>query len=211
MDELELLKKDWQQRKQVYPNLSHTDIYNLLHKKSSSIVKWIFIIGIAEFIFWGVLNLFIPDRIFDIYDQLHLKKILSYSYIFHYTVSIVFLYLFYNNHKAIRVTDSTNNLMKNIIKTRKTVNFYVYYNIGLYVILSVVFNIVLFSDVDLLLQVMTPEKLNIDQSKFFNMFLITQIIVLVVMCGLLYLYYRIIYGILLRKLNKNYNELESLE
>lgn len=211
MDELELLKKDWQQRKQIYPNLSHTDIYSLLHKKSSSIVKWIFIIGIAEFIFWGVLNLFIPDRIFYIYDQLHLKKILRYSYIFHYVVSIVFLYLFYTNHKAIRVTDSTNFLMKNIIKTRKTVNFYVYYNIGLYVILSVVFNIVMFSDIDLLLQVMTPEKLNIDQSKFFNVFLITQIIVLVVMCGLLFLYYRIIYGILLRKLNKNYNELESLE
>ena len=34
MDELELLKKDWQSREQKLPKLSYEDIYKMLLKKS---------------------------------------------------------------------------------------------------------------------------------------------------------------------------------
>ena len=44
MDELELLKKDWQRNSGDYPELSYDEIYKMSHAKSSSIVKWIFII-----------------------------------------------------------------------------------------------------------------------------------------------------------------------
>ena len=44
MDELELLKKDWQKENMTFPKLSYNDIYKMIIKKSSSIVKWIFII-----------------------------------------------------------------------------------------------------------------------------------------------------------------------
>ena len=60
MDELELLKKDWQEN-QKFPKLSKQEIYALLHKKSSSIVKWIFILSLIEFSFWTVLGLFMKD------------------------------------------------------------------------------------------------------------------------------------------------------
>ena len=36
MDELELLKKDWQRGEDQYPKLSYSDIYSMLLKKSSS-------------------------------------------------------------------------------------------------------------------------------------------------------------------------------
>lgn len=49
MDELELLKKDWQKRERMHPKLSYDEIYSMLWKKSSSIVKWIFIISVIEF------------------------------------------------------------------------------------------------------------------------------------------------------------------
>ena len=52
MDELELLKKDWQKKEGLMPKLSYDEIYSMLWKKSSSIVKWIFIISIIEFVFW---------------------------------------------------------------------------------------------------------------------------------------------------------------
>jgi len=51
MDELELLKKDWQKNDKEYPKLSYNDIYKMILKKSSSIVKWIFIISLLEFVF----------------------------------------------------------------------------------------------------------------------------------------------------------------
>ncbi|MCF6168598.1 hypothetical protein [Lutibacter sp.] len=211
MDELELLKKDWKKQNASYPQLTYNEIYKLIHKKSSSIVKWIFIICIAEFVFWGLVNLLIPDSFLEIYEKLHLKIVLNVFYILHYAVSIGFIYLFYKNYSSISVIDNTSLLMKKIIKTRKTVNYYVYYNIIMSVILSVIVNFVMFSKPDLLLQVMNPKNLVVDADKFFNIMLIAQIIGLAVTIGFLWLYYRIIYGILLRKLTKNYKELEELD
>jgi len=211
MDELDLLKKDWKKQDADYPKLTYNEIYKLIHKKSSSVVKWIFIICIAEFLFWGGINLLIPDSYFEIYEKLHLKTIIDFTYILHYAIVIVFIYLFYKNYNAICVIDSTSLLMKNIIKTRKTVNYYVYYNIIMTIILSVIINFIMFSDAKLLVEVFNPDNKPIDADKFFNILLIAQIIGLVVMIGLLWLYYRIIYGILLKKLTDNYKELETLE
>ena len=211
MDELELLKKDWKKQESSFPKLSYNEIYKMIHKKSSSIVKWIFIICIAELVFWGGINLLIPDSFFEIYEKLHLKSVLNVSYVIHYIVVVGFIYLFYKNFKAISVIDSTNLLMKKIIKTRKTVNYYVYYNIILSVVLSVVVNLMMFSDTALLNEVLNTTPQAIDSEKFFVIMLVSQIVALIIMVGILWLYYRIIYGILLKKLNKNYKELETLE
>ena len=73
MDELDLLKKDWKKQEANLPKMSYNDIYKMIHKKSSSIVKWILIICIVEFLFWGFVNLLIPDSFFAIYEKLHLK------------------------------------------------------------------------------------------------------------------------------------------
>lgn len=211
MDELELLKKDWKKQESSYPKLSYNEIYKMIHKKSSSIVKWIFIICIAEFIFWSLINMAIPESYMEIYERFHLKTALNISYIVHYAVLFGFMYLFYKNFKAISVIDNTNLLMKKIIKTRKTVNIYVYYNIILMLVLSLAFNLVMFSQPDVMMEVMNPQHLEIDKDKFFIILIIVQVISVLVVCGLLWLYYRLIYGILLKKLNKNYKELESLE
>jgi len=211
MDELEFLKKDWKKQEAGFPKLSYNEIYKLIHKKSSSIVKWIFIICIAEFLFWGILNLFIPESTFAIYKKFNLKTFLNITQILHYGVIIFFIYLFYKNYKAISVIDNTNLLMKNILKTRKTVNYYVYYNIILYILLSIVLNAVMFSHSDILIENLMPENTNFDRDKFLNIMIFVQIATLIVMCGLLWVYYRLIYGILLKKLNKNYKELKALK
>lgn len=211
MKELDLLKKDWKKREADFPKLSYNEIYKLIHKKSSSIVKWIFIICIAEFVFWTGLNFLIPESYLDIYEQFHLKTFLYITQSIHYIILFVFLILFYKNFKAISVIDSTNLLMQKIIKTRKTVNYYVYYNIVLYAILSVVLNIIMFSQPSILIEVMSTNNSTINSDTFLNIMLAVQIVTFIIMCGFLWLYYRIIYGILLKKLKKNYLELESLE
>lgn len=211
MKELDLLKKDWKKREADFPKLSYNEIYKLIHKKSSSIVKWIFIICIAEFIFWTGLNFLIPESYLDIYEQFHLKSFLFITQGIHYIILFVFLILFYKNFKSISVIDSTNLLMQKIIKTRKTVNYYVYYNIVLYAILSVVLNIIMFSKPTILIEIMSNNENIINSDTFLNILLVVQIVTFIIMCGFLWLYYRIIYGILLKKLKKNYLELESLE
>jgi hypothetical protein len=212
MDELELLKKDWKKQGDSFQKLSYNEIYKMIHKKSSSIVKWIFVICIAELLFWGFANLLIPDSYFEIYEKLHLKTVMQATQVLHYIVIISFIYLFYKNYNAICVIDSTSLLMKKIIKTRKTVNYYVYYNIFITAILSIVVYTIMFSDEALLNEVMNPNNKMIDNPDlFFNTVLITIIVTFILMIGLLWLYYKLIYGILLRKLNKNYKELETLE
>ena len=86
-----------------------------------------------------------------------------------------------------------------------------YYNIALYILLSVILNAVMFSHTDILIENLMPKNSNLDTEKFLAINIVVQIILLAVMCGLIWLYYRIIYGILLKKLKRNYKELESLE
>lgn len=211
MDELDLLKKDWQNQEKSYPKLTFDDIYKLIHKKSSSIVKWIFIICVIEFVFWFGLNLFVPESTYEIYEQFHLKEFVSVVMYIHYAVIFVFMFLFYKNYQSISVTDSTQVLMRNIIKTRNTVNNYIYYNIGLYLLLSVILITTMYAQPDLLIEVMNPEGKNIDEDQFLTIVLITQIVSVVIVTGLFWLYYKLIYGILLKKLNKNYKELAAME
>ncbi len=61
MDELELLKKDWQKEDSKYPKLTYNEIYKMILKKSSSIVKWIFIISLLEFVFWTLISFGLKD------------------------------------------------------------------------------------------------------------------------------------------------------
>ena len=211
MDELDLLKQDWQKQEKSYPKLDFDDIYKLIHKKSSSIVKWIFIICIVEFAFWFGLNFFVPESTYEIYEQFHLKNFIAAAMFVHYAIIFVFMFLFYKNYKSISVTDSTQVLMKNIIKTRNTANNYVYYNIGLYVVLSTVLIAIMYSQPDLLVEVMNPEGKEIDKDHFLTTFLLAQIVAVIIVTGLFWLYYKLIYGILLKKLNKNYKELATME
>ncbi|MDO9038778.1 MAG: hypothetical protein Q7U59_10575 [Lutibacter sp.] len=211
MDELEFLKKDWKKQGADFPKLSYKEIYKMIHKKSSSIVKWIFIICIAEFLFWGLITIMIPESTFAIYEKFNLNTFLFIAQGLHYLVVFFFIYLFYKNYKTISVVDNTGLLMKNILKTRKTVNYYVYYNITLYILLSIILNIVIFSHPDILIENIMPKNATLDSDKFLGIMIVVQIILLLVMCGIIWAYYRIIYGILLKKLNRNFKELESME
>ena len=57
MKELDLLKKDWQKNEASFEQVTEKDIYRMIHKRSSSIVKWILILSILELILWSVLSI----------------------------------------------------------------------------------------------------------------------------------------------------------
>ena len=130
MDELELLKKDWETSSKNYREFNKEELYKLIYKRSSSIVKWIFIISLLEFGFWTLISL-------GFNGSEDLKKIQSYdvNYILYpltilgYVVLIYFFYVFYKNYKTISATDNTKMLMERILKTRRTVRHYVIFNL----------------------------------------------------------------------------------
>lgn len=213
MDQLELLKKQWQTQEQKLPHLSYNDIYKMVLKKSSSIVKWIFYISIAEILFWTVLAFFVPESSTRFSDDIGLHNTMIVANILNYAIFGFFIFLFYKNYLKISTTDSIKDLMKSILRTRKTVRYFVIYNILAFVVLIIVLNIYYYLNQDAVFKFMTEDYgiKNITQEKFMNMFFVIQLIFGLVMLALVLLFYRIVYGILLRRLYRNYKELKKIE
>lgn len=212
MDQLELLKQNWKQRNQDHPKLSYTQIYNMLFKRSTSIVKWIFIISICELVFWIGIYFISPKSSFEIIEKLGLKPFMIGFNIFHYIVVLVFIYLFYKNYISIKVTENTKTLMSSILKTRRTVKYFVWYNVCAFALTLIIINFYYHTKSDILLEAMAETYGTIPTGpEFLTYFFIAQIVVGIVLILLLLLFYRIVYGILLKKLYNNYSELKKIE
>ncbi|MDO6812224.1 hypothetical protein [Tenacibaculum soleae] len=210
--DLDKYKKAWNNQPEETDTVSKVDIYKMAHSKSSSIVKWIFIIGILEFSFWLILNFFTSNSSYmEVYEKLNLITFLNITYYIHYLVIIIFLYIFYKNHSSISIMDGTKELLKKIFNVRKTVKIYVYYNLITFIILSIIVNVIIFSDQNKLKEVFNNDNINISDSSFFTIMLVTQIVFLIIFLALFWLFYQLLYGILLRKLDKNYKELIRID
>lgn len=211
MDELEFLKKDWKKQEANYPRLSYDQIYNMIWKRSSSIVKWIFVISILEFLFWSVLNIILAnDEYWDEMERLHLKEISIVSYIVGTLITFFFIWQFYVNYKRISVTDNAATLMKKILRTRKTVKYYIGYVIISTAVTSLVY-LYFFIDYHASNTVVDDAEKYVFTTTQWAMFLGISALLILVFLGLIWLFYKMLYGILLKKLNKNYRELKKLE
>ena len=214
MDGLELLKSKWQEENQQLPKLSYDDIYRLLHKKSASIVKWIFIISIIELVFWIACGLLTPESNTELFDQMGLKQTIRITYVFHYIIIGVFLVLFYLNQKNIKTTATVKTLMQKIIKTRKTVTNFVIYNLVSTALVLFYMNFYFFSNKEQLFELLIASNdsyQNLNLESFTSVFFVTQFILTILALGFIGLFYRVIYGILLKRLKNNYKELEKIE
>ena len=184
----------------------------MILKKSSSIVKWIFIISILEFAFWTFISFFLKDtesiKRFDQYDA---DVVFISLMVIGYIILAYFFYLFFKNYKTISATDNAKVLMENILKTRKTVKQYVAFNL-IYLVIStiVVLFLEFYRDQQVIDQV-NQAAANGEAFKFYAVIIIATIILLAVAIGVLLLFYWLVYGILLKRLNRNYKELKRLD
>lgn len=211
MDELELLKKDWQKQDSNYPRLSYDQIYKMLWKKSSSIVKWIFVISIIEFLFWALITIFFADNDYwKEMERLHLKEFTIISYIIGYGITFYFIYKFYKNYQKISSTDDVSSLMQNIIKTRKTVKYYIAYVLISTGIVSLVMTYFIFHYHSLNTPVDDISEYTFTTTQWL-IFMGIIVIFMILFLGLVWLFYRLLYGILLKRLHNNYKELKKLE
>ncbi len=212
MDELELLKKDWNKDNANFPKVSYNEIYKMILRKSSSIVKWIFIISLLEFIFWTFIAFACKDsQSMKDFNNLNVDYLIIPITVIGYAILAYFFYLFYRNYQRISATDNAKILMENILKTRRTVKNYVAFNL---VYLVAATAIGLFIQFD-----QNPEIIDLAHSAAANgnlfvfyarVILVTAVFLVGAIAILLFLYW-LIYGILLKRLNRNYKELGKLE
>ena len=214
MDELELLKKDWQTSSINFKEFNKEELYKLIYKRSSSIVKWIFIISLLEFGFWTLISL-------GFNGSEDLKKIQSYdvNYILYpltilgYVVLIYFFYVFYKNYKTISATDNTKMLMERILKTRRTVRHYVIFNL-VFMCISIVIGVYIEltnnPEVQILLNRIESEG-DGNITVFYLIVVGLSIVAMALVSAVLIGFYYLIYGLLLKRLKSNYKDLKEIE
>ncbi len=210
MDELELLKKDWKNNNAQFKQVSENEIYGILHKSSSSIVKWIFIISILEIVLWTSLGFLTNnDSYWQMLNKYHLKTFMLVISIINYVVIVYFIYRFYSNYKKINATDSVNQLLKNILNSRKTVKQYVNYNL-----LIIGFILIVAFAAQTMYEPKLQEIINkfgADSNKGYILVFGIYFVFILAFTFIIWLFYRLIYGFLMKRLKQNYKELEKIE
>jgi len=201
MDLLDNYKKAWKNQPEKLSKRSTIEIYKLAHSRSASIVKWIFIIGILEFVIFNALSFFTDiDKANEKLNTLGLERFIFYFNFIYYAVLAYFLILFYLNYKRISVIDNTRVLMKKILVTRKTVKRYVIFNLVMAALIVIIVTITtLQNEFDI-----------VGGTNTILVFLIL-LVLLGLTLGIMWLFYQLLYGFLLKKLNTNYKELSKLD
>ncbi len=212
MDELELLKKDWQRKEVNLPKLSYDEIYRMTWKKSSSIVKWILIISILEITLPQLLFL-LPSVRHSISSNTAFNTGYILLSVFYYLVVLYFIYLFYKRYKEISVLDNAKSLMKKIIVARKTVLYYIVFSLSMLFLIFLYYAIGLYisdealKSIDGVERLLDKKPLEDVRNAMFLAFSLSGLLVTAIMGGI----YFLLYGLLLRKLKGNYEELQRLE
>jgi glucan phosphoethanolaminetransferase (alkaline phosphatase superfamily) len=202
MDELDQLKKQWKENEN-FTKLNQFEIKALLHRSSTSIVKWIFIISLIELSLGIILSFMLPssEREESAFFQYlgHVSELVFYIGIGY------FIYSFFKSYASISSTSNTKNLLVNIMKTRKHVENYIKFNI--YFIIYSFF--VAFIE-------LTISRMAVSTQWGANFFMTIVFAVCITLVAYFFVsifkfYYKIVYRRLLKKLNKNYEELTRLE
>ncbi len=194
-------KKAWKNQPEEKNKMSALEIYQMTQATSISIVKWIFIIGILEFIIMNSFYLFFEDPTQkEMIMKFGMTNIFYMSQIIAIFVILYFLIMFYKNYREISVIDNTKVLMKRILKTRKTVRNYVIFNLSYLVFASIMVSI---------------GSLRSDYADFSMkksiIFIILMTVATTILVFIFWLFYQLLYGVLLKKLTKNYKSLEELK
>lgn len=186
----------------------------MLWKKSSSIVKWILIISILEIVLPNLLYL-IPSfrKSMDIYDNTIVDRYFMIMTVLYYIVVFYFVYQFYSRYKEISVLDNARSLMRKIIRTRRTVKHYVIFSLStILVFIAIVIVGIYLNDsfVDNIAQ-MTDGAKAVSPEKLKTTLMVSMALMGIVLVAFFGGVYFLLYGLLLRKLKKNYTELKRLE
>ncbi len=210
MEELDLLKKDWN-KKDSFPKVSEEKIYGMLHKNSSSTVKWIFIISLIELGLGFVLNFGLSFTKYDQKNIEFLKQLGVYDY---YNIFMLILYVvigyfiirFYSMYKKVSTTDNTKSLMHTILKTRKVVKNYILFNL----LTAATLFILIFSYGIIKGIQDVSNGVEVSMTTYIVAIFVA-VLVTGIVTGILWTVYNLIYGRLVRRLNKNYNELKKID
>lgn len=202
MDELDKLKTTWSGISEP-KQFSKQEINKMLHGKSRSIIKWVFIISVIELLVGVCFSIAIPLKVEDGYSVMY-SVVLWGMEIISYCGIVYFVYGFFVNYRHIKNTSNVNEHIESIVKTRRLVELYIKFNIYLFGIST------LFFGFEKVLKVFQekPFSYGIFYAIFFSIVLF---FVFKLVLRVMKFYYRVIYQRLVSKLQRNKEELIEIE
>lgn len=216
--DIDALKKTWQDQV-ISDGYNQDEIEVMLNRKSKNYVKYILWISVAEFIVFGVINfitIFSSDFHTDFTNILNklqirnqsevefsLDKIYNSMKILSLFITGIFVVVFYLNYKKIDVESNLKKFIIHIIKFKKTVNLFIFSN----VLLLVLF---IGSLISLLTVTIRQQNIHVDNPTFWSLVIAVSLSLLISVV-LILLYYKLAYGILLKRLSKNLKQLEKID
>ncbi|WP_026706143.1 hypothetical protein [Flavobacterium soli] len=212
MEGLDLLKKDWKKNENSFEQVSETQIYKMIHKSSSSIVKWIFIISLLEFALWSLIAFCMKDsEVMQKFNSYHVEHIMLPFTVIGYIVLVYFFFQFFMNYRKISATDNSRVLISNIIKTRKKVYQYVWFNIIYGIISSIIVTYIQLTHDQDIIEMIHQFDQDGKGTLIYGIYFLMVFVFMALFVGLIWLFYRLIYGVLLKRLYKNYEELKKID
>ena len=211
MEELELLKRDWKKSGDIFPQVSETEIYAMLHKKSSSVVKWILLISIIEFAILLSLTFLLETAGTRKIESYLSPSVLIGMSVGDYAIMIYFMGMFYINYRKISTTDKVKNLMSNILRTRRTVSTYIFVKIAFIIACFIVMFAAYFNNDPEMVSLLHQSEENGKSSLVYLIYIGGTVVCIGIFVLCVWVFYRIIYGLLLKRLRKNYDELKKID
>ncbi|MFC6269082.1 beta-carotene 15,15'-monooxygenase [Frigoriflavimonas asaccharolytica] len=215
---LDQYKKTWQEQP-IEQKYSNAEIVKMLNKKSTNYIKYIVWISILEFaliLSLSIYYLFNDDSSKDYYkilEKMGIKNnaevVMNFEHlyfamkIFVLIITAIFVGCFLFNYLKIRVESNLKKFILQIVKFKKTVNLFIFTNIILLVLYFVALAFFVFT---------TLETQNVDLPKETGIGLLVGLIVTTIFCVvLIWLYYRLVYGIIMKRLGAHLKQLKEIE
>ena len=216
--DLDSFKESWQQQP-VQPKYDTSEIELMLNKSSRNYVKYILWISLVEFVLILGANLyytFLGEDTADLVSVLgklgidnsdQFQNTLTQLYLALKMVSLaltgIFVYLFYQNYRKINVEANLKKLILHIIKFKKTVQLFILANIVLVILFTLILGIFTFS-------VLAQQNIELTNPTIIG-FVTGLLLTMGISVVLIWIYYRVVYGFILRRLGKNLEQLQNIE
>ncbi|KFF00313.1 beta-carotene 15,15'-monooxygenase [Chryseobacterium formosense] len=216
--DLDSFKKTWQEQP-VQPKYDDNEILKMLNKKSRNYMKYIFWISVAEFLFFSLMGIFYLvnsnefDSLLNILEKMGVQRndtiqnSLDTIYLVIKILSLLvtgfFVIKFYQNYRKIKIEEDLKLFIIRIITFKKTVNAFILTNIGL--LLIVIGALTAFA-----FYIFNSQQIHLSRSSLMS-FIIAISVSTILCVTLIWIYYRLVYGIIMNRLDKNLNQLKEIE
>ena len=212
--ELDDLKSIWGSIKEE-EKFDQNQIFQMLKKKSSTTIKWLFIFTFCEFILFIGYNLYVLISGKNLFNN-EVKSLVEQKTIHNYEIASVlgiaitfgFLVMAYRYFRKIDLNQSVVDLMKNIISFRRLVNLFILFTVLSLIISSAPFYYELGQSIYLAKHANDIKPL-VENATIYGWIAIITAVAFIIIIGTVY--YGIIYFLFLRKIQQNLRELREIK